>query len=66
MKTQKLLKKLGYGYSISYNEYTKKYFVYKNGDWSLGTEIKPDSKISYHKKLKKSIKLYLKRFKKST
>lgn len=63
MKTQKLIKKLGYGYTISYNEYTKKFFVYKIGDWSLGSEVKPGLKISSSKKLKKAIKLYLKKFK---
>lgn len=61
---KKLLKKLGYGHSIHYNSYRKKFEVYKIGEWSPGTEILSDSRVTLHKRPKKAVKKYLHSFKK--
>ena len=37
MSTKKLIKKIGYGYAISYNEYNKKFYAYRIGEWTPGT-----------------------------
>ena len=64
MRTKKLIKKIGYGYSISYNEYRNLFYVYKIGDWSLGKEVNKNSKITFNSDLKKALKKYIKKYKK--
>jgi hypothetical protein len=64
MSTKKLLKKLGYGHAISYNEYNKKFNVYKIGEWAPGTEITPESIMTQSKSVKKAIKKYMKKYRK--
>lgn len=62
MTTEKLLKKLGYGYSISYCSYRKKFFVSRIGEWSVGREITPESRLTKDKSAKKAIKKYIKKY----
>ena len=62
MNTEKLIKNLGYGHAISYNEYNKKFNVYKIGEWIPGTEITPESIMTQSKSAKKAIKKYIKKF----
>ena len=57
---KKLLKKLGYGYAIHYNEYRDKFEVYKIGEYSPGTEMNGESKVTIHEDPKKAIKNHLK------
>lgn len=64
MSTKKLLKKLGYGHSIHYNSYRKKFEVYKIGEWSPGTEITSESRVITSRDSDKAIKKYIKKFKK--
>jgi hypothetical protein len=61
---KRLIKKLGYGYSITYNNYSKKFAVYKLGEWHFGTEILPESRVVVNRNPKKAIKKYIKKFKK--
>ena len=62
MSTKKLLKNLGYGYAISYNSYAKKFQVYRIGEWSVGCEVNPDTKMTQSRSAKKAIKKYMKKF----
>ena len=64
MSTKKLIKKLGYGYAVSYNEYNKKFNVYKIGEYTPGTEITHESKMTQSRFIKKSIKKYMKKYRK--
>ena len=64
MSTKKLLKKLGYGHAISYNEYNKKFNVYRIGEWTPGTEITPESRMTQNRSVKKAIKKYMKKYRK--
>jgi hypothetical protein len=59
---KKLLKKLGYGVATHYNEYTKKFEVYKLGTYHPGNGTTDGSKLVQDKSLKKAIKKYLKNF----
>ena len=61
---KKLLKRLGYGHAIHYNELRHKFEVYKLGDWSPGTEITAESRVILDKHPKKAIKKYIKKYKK--
>jgi hypothetical protein len=62
MSTKKLLKKLGYGHSIHYNLYRKKFEVYKIGEWAPGTEITTESRVMTSCHANKAIKKYIKKF----
>ena len=62
MSTKKLIKKLGYGYAISYNSYAKRFQVYRIGEWTPGTEITKESKMIQSKSSKKAIKKYIKKY----
>jgi hypothetical protein len=53
----KLLKILGYGYAIHYNDHREKFEVYKLGEWSPGAEITDETKVVLHERLKKTIML---------
>jgi hypothetical protein len=64
MSTRKLIKKIGYGHAISYNEYNKKFNVYRIGEWTPGTEITPESRMTQSKSAKKAIKKYMKKYRK--
>jgi hypothetical protein len=64
MSTKKLLKKLGYGHAISYNEYNKKFNVYRIGEWTPGTEITSESRMTQNRSVKKAIKKYMKKYRK--
>jgi hypothetical protein len=64
MSTKKLIKKIGYGYAISYNEYNKKFYAYRIGEWTPGTEITLESRMTQSKSVKKAIKKYIKKYKK--
>jgi len=64
MKIEKLIKKLGYGYAVSFNDYNKKFVVYRIGEWSVGCEVKPDTKMTQSKSAKKAIKKYMKKYRK--
>lgn len=64
MSTKKLLKKLGYGYAISYNSYAKRFQVYRIGEWSVGCEVKPDTKMTQSRSSKKAIRKYMKKYRK--
>jgi hypothetical protein len=59
---RKLIKKLGYGVAIHFNEYSKKFEVYKIGSYFPGNGIKEDSIFVANKRLKKAVKEYQKRF----
>jgi hypothetical protein len=59
---RKLIKKLGYGVAIHFNEYSKKFEVYKIGSYLPGNGINPDSIFVANKSLKKAIKEYQKKF----
>jgi hypothetical protein len=59
---KKIIKKLGYGVAIHFNEYSKNFEVYRIGEYNPGNGYKPDSKVSVNKKLKKAIKTYKKKF----
>jgi hypothetical protein len=59
---RKLIKKLGYGVAIHFNEYSKKFEVYKIGSYLPGNGISPDSIFVANKSLKKAIKEYQKKF----
>jgi hypothetical protein len=61
---KKLLKKLGYGYAIHYNEFRKKFEVYRIGEWTPGTEITTDTKVVLERQPKKAIKKYIKKYRK--
>ena len=56
---KKLLKKLGYGHAVHFNDYSKKFEVYKIGEWSPGTGINPDSRMIQNRSLKKAVKKYI-------
>jgi len=58
---KKLMKKLGYGYNLTWNEYSKLFIVYKFGDWNTSISI-DESKTSSHKNPKRAIKKYLKKY----
>jgi hypothetical protein len=60
---KKKIKKLGYGVSIHYSEYNKRYTVYNISDYSptSGQSIE-DKRVSVSKSLKKAIKKYKKKF----
>ena len=60
----KLLKILGYGYAIHYNDHREKFEVYKLGEWSPGAEITDETKVVLHERLKKAIKKYIKKYRK--
>jgi hypothetical protein len=64
MSTKKIIKKLGYGYAVSYNDYNKKFNVYRIGEWTPGTEITPESRMTQSKSAKKAIKKYMKKYRK--
>jgi hypothetical protein len=59
---KKQIKKLGYGIAIHFNEYTKKFEVYKLGSYYPGNGIKEDSVFISNKSLKKAVKKYHKKF----
>ena len=61
---KKLMKKLGYGYAIHYNEFRKKFEVYRIGEWSPGTEVNTTSKVVIDRQPKSAIKKYIKKYKK--
>ena len=61
---KKLLKKLGYGYAIHYNELRSKFEVYRLGEWSPGTEITGDTRVVLSRNAKNAIKKYIKKYKK--
>lgn len=54
------IKKLGYGVSIHYNEYSKTFEVYKLGTYYPGNKPDSSSKLSSNKKLSDAIDDYLK------
>jgi hypothetical protein len=59
---RKLIKKLGYGVAIHFNEYSNKFEVYKIGSYFPGNGIKEDSIFVANKNLKKAVKEYHKNF----
>lgn len=63
---KKLLKKLGYGIAIHYNEYSDLFEVYNIGEYSPGNGITEKSRVSTDKDPETAIKNYIKRYKKST
>lgn len=58
MKAKKLIKKLGYGVATHYNEYTKKYEIYKIGQYMPGSGL--DGQVCSSKNIVKAYKKYLK------
>jgi len=59
---RKLIKKLGYGVAVHFNEYSNKFEVYKIGSYFHGNGIKEDSIFVANKSLKKAVKEYQKKF----
>ena len=59
---RKLIKKLGYGVAIHFNEYSNKFEVYKLGSYFPGNGINPDSIFVANKSLKKAVKKYQEKF----
>ena len=60
---KKLIRKLGYGIAIHFNEYTSNFEIYEIGSCSPKSTLKGDSRYVENKNLKKAIKSYIKRFK---
>lgn len=63
---KKLLKELGYGHAIHYNEYKDVFEVYQLGEYHPGNGIDENSKVSIHADPEIAIKNYIKMYKKST
>lgn len=64
MSTKKLIKKLGYGYAISYNSYSNRFQVYRIGEWTPGTKITAESRMVQGRSAKKAIRKYMKKYRK--